>query len=982
MKAGGAGVAGYVLRNGDGDIDIDLRNTDIASTYQGVQALHGEIGQASTGDIGIRIQGGSITTTDDSSGFGVDAFHHGTGDIVIWLSGTEITAPGSTSEGIRALHYGSGDTEGFNGIRIDVLNSIFNTGGTGILAEANDPSSGSSHIVDANVAVHVRDSEITVTGENSKGVFGRVEGAGVLDIDLRNTGIQTSGMLGHGVQGYFENTGDGKLGIRIQGGSVTTTGDGALGVVADHAGTGDLEIHILGADVSTSGTYAQDARGDYYYPMAVYGWILNPASNGDIRIHVVGGSTVSTSGGPWAHGILAGRSEGSGAGDAVTHVLVQGSTVTTAGDGGYGITVRELSTPSSGENRHIRVDVLGSTVTTTGDGGRGIDTRRLNGAGDIVIDVAGSTVSTSGGEYSGAVPYGIYAAHGGTAGGIFITVRDGSRVTTEGDDAYGIFGFRDGVDGDIAIDVRGGTVATSGAGAHGVIGRHSGGGDVVIAVRDGSTVTTTGDGAHGVWAIGAGSAVHVLVRNAAVRASGAGSRGILVQGGGLDADGNRMQSVTVGSEVMGGSGGVGIWLVGGGRVVIGPDGRVGAGPGGVAIRMTRVDPDDSSESPRLLLELRLDPRSLDPQSLLGGGIDNPHGTTEYEVKVNGMLLFDSEDGATGVWTPIGAYDVRATGDDFASLAFARRLTPRAAVYEALPGVLLRLDAAGGPGGGETLLRSAGSPVYARVAAGQGSYEPGSATVGARYDYDRFSVESGVDGLPLDHELTGLTGLTGWAGVRVVSGSAKVSAATGGGRIEARGMGLVGGVAWEGEDGLYGRGRLSLTRYTADLTSETRGGLKNGASALVHALDLEGGRRFDLDLLGRKTRLTARGALRRSSVTMGEFEDGLFSRVSITDADRLAAGAGVDMETGLLPRDGVDRLALRGSLDVEQVLSGGTKVDVSETELESKAGGTRLGAGLGTAYRMGGYTVGGAVGANGLGSGDTSYSARLEARIAF
>ena len=117
--------------------------------------------------------------------------------------------------------------------------------------------------------------------------------------------------------------------------------------------------------------------------------------------------------------------------------------------------------------------------------------------------------------------------------------------------------------------------------------------------------------------------------------------------------------------------------------------------------------------------------------------------------------------------------------------------------------------------------------------------------------------------------------------------------------------------------------------------------------------------------------------------MGKFEDGLFSRVSITDADRLTAGAGVDIETGLLPRDGVDRLRLRGSLDAEQVLSGGTKVDVSGTALESKAaGGTRLGAGLGAEYRMDGYTIGGSAGAGGLGSGDTAYSVRFGLRIAF
>ena len=100
----------------------------------------------STGNIGIRIQGGSIETTDGSSGHGVDAAHHGTGDIVIWFSGTPITTKSSESPGIRALHYGSGDIAGINGIRIDVLKGIFKTDGDeshGIHAEGNDPSSGS-----------------------------------------------------------------------------------------------------------------------------------------------------------------------------------------------------------------------------------------------------------------------------------------------------------------------------------------------------------------------------------------------------------------------------------------------------------------------------------------------------------------------------------------------------------------------------------------------------------------------------------------------------------------------------------------------------------------------------------------------------------------------------------------------------------------------------------------------------------------------
>ena len=885
--------------------------------------------------IDLDLDGVTISTTaDQDPGKGVIARKvkvplttgtGGTGDIEIHFINGSITTTGGTTEaadGIHAWHDGTGK------VVIHIRDSTFNTVGNGVAAVGN-----------GDVVVQIRDSSITASGNNGwSGVLGQINGAGDLDIHVKDTDIAYSGPRGNGIQGFSDTTGNGKLGIRVEGGSITALGNGAVGVLAAHEGTGDIDIHIR------SNTLKSTSRG-------VYGYIWDSTNGevaGDIDIEIVD-SSVATSGEapdgtavPWAHAIFANRGTGTGAGDGHIDIRVRGSTVTTTGDGAYAITAWDQSSPPD-ENRHIRIEVRDSTITTTGDGGRGISAWRANGAGDIVIDVAGSTVSTSGNTYQGFVPWGISALHRGIAGDVTIKVRDGSKVTTEGADVHGIYADRIDGDGNIAIIVEGSTVTASGAGAHGIRARGQ----------------ETG-------------AIHIVIRNATIRATGAGSDGIRVEGGGFDAAGNRKQTVTVGSEVWGSNSG--IFLAGGGRVVIGPHGRIGA-DSGVAIMV-------SGANERLIIDLRTDGRPLDLEKVLVGEVSNPDGTTA--LTVNGVTVFSNPaGGAMNVWVPNGAWDVRATGTDLSTLAFIQRLAPRAAVYEALPGVLLRLDAPGGPGGGmggESLLRSTDTPIWARIAGGMGSYEAENATAGARYDYDRYSVESGMDfALPYD-------GLTGWAGVRVVSGSATVSATVsapaGGGRIEARGYGVTAGLAWEGENGWYDKGRLSLTRYTAELTSETRGGLKNGASALVHRLELESGRRFHLDVAGRKTRLTARGLLRRSGVTLGEFDDGLFSRVSIEEANRLSAGAGVAAETGLLPDDGVNRLTLRGSLDAEQVLSGGTKVDVSGTALESKAGGTRLGAGLGAAYRMGGYTIGGAVGAGGLGSGDTAWSARLDARIAF
>ena len=783
------------------------------------------------------------------------------------------------------------------------------------------------------------------------------------DIVIRRDGAEISttadGDDGHGVQASTEGTG--AIYIRIRSSTVTTTGDGGRGIHARRAnGAGDIEIDVAGSTVSTSGG---TSGGKTAY--GIYG--EHQGADGDLVIVVRDGSKVLTFG-SGARGIDAWRTKG--VGDVVV-VVRDGSRVATEGSRANGI----IASRDNGDG-HIDIDIAGSSVATLGRSANGIYAFRSGGEGHIDIDIVGSSIATS-----GSFARGVYAWH--RSDGDIDILLERSSVTTGDPSADGLYGLHGGA-GDIVIVVRGSAIMTSGRAAEGIHGRHAGSdGDILISVGDGSTVTASGDAAHGIRADGRGDgAVHILVRNAAVRASGAGSDGIRVRDGGLDADGNRKLAVTVDGEVWGGSGdGAGIRLIGGGRVVIGPHGRVGA-DSGVAIRVTRADSSDQTESPRLFVDLRPEGRPLDLERFLAGEISNDDGTTE--LAVNGVTVFSNPmPGAMNVWVPNGAWDVRATGTDLSTLAFIQRFAPRAAVYKALPGVLLRLDEAGGPGGGmggpwggdAALLRSTGTPVWARIAGGMGSYEAENATAGARYDYDRYGVESGVD-FRLGH------GLTGWAGVRVVSGSADVSAPTGGGRIEARGYGVTAGLAWEGEDGLYGAGRLSLTRYTADLVSETRGGLKSGVTGTVHALDLEGGRRFGLDLLGRKTRLTARGLLRRSGVSLGEFDDGLFSTVSVEKADRLAAGAGVAAETGLLPSDGVDRLRLRGSLDAEQVLSGGTKVDVSGTALESKAGGTRLGAGFGAAYRMAGYTIGGAVGAGGLGSGDTSWSARLDARIAF
>ena len=923
-----------------------------------------------------------------------------TDDIVLYVNGVVIRNPGNNAHGIHAEH----------------------AGGT--------PADPANIIVDVTGAATKKTISITTAGRD--GIFGKHTGTGNVDIDVTGVGISTGGIVSRGVAG--EHTGTGNIDITVKGTTISTTADDSVGVYGKHTGSGDgdIDITVKHAAITTKGNGAGGG-------IQVF---REGTGSGDIDLTLehtkitTGDDTVDPVTGSNNHGIHV-QHTGTGSGDI--GITLGHTGITTKGDNADGIFVQHRS------KGHITLDLNpGVTLDTTGSGifinqqngdtatksnvilnARGITVRsgrrglwaqRESGWGDVIMDIRDSAVITTGnngatGVYAystgagdgdirvratngrtttkGHIGHGIFAYHqsaaapppaGSAVGDIVITLRN-HHVATKGvahhpdlpgTYSYGIFARQENT-GDIVIDMRGGSVTTAGKNSHGIVAYNYGDAASMIHIRVADGAVTTSD-AHGILAShrGAGGGVNILIRNAFVRASGADMDGIRIQGAGLDANGNRRQTVSVGSGVWGGSGGgAGIRLEGGGRVIIGPHGRVGAASG-VSILVTRADPADTAEVPRLLLDVALNGRL--PEKVVAGRVANSDGTTAWTV--NGVPVFDSAaGGARDVWVQNGAWEVRAAGTSLSTLAFERVFAPRAAVYEALPGVLLRLDARPGGIGDGGRLRSPGTPVWARIAGGIGSYEADSATAGADYDYDRYSAETGVD-FPLDY------GLTGWAGVRVVSGSADVSAPTGGGRIEARGRGLTGGLAWEGDGDWYGKGRLSLTRYSADLSSSARGTLKSGAGALVHALDLEGGRRFGLDLMGVKTRLTARGALRRSGILLDKFDDGLFSRVSVREGDRLAAGGGVAVETGLLPRDGADRLVLRGSLDAERVLSGGTAVDVSDTVLKSKTGKTGLGAGLGGAYRMAGYAVGGSVGAGGLGSGDTSYSGRLELRIAF
>ena len=765
-----------------------------------------------------------------------------------------------------------------------------------------------------------------------------------VSIDSRVSTNEDEGW-GAGIGGF--QGGEGDLNVTVQDSETKVNSRWATGVLAYHNGNGDMDVNVHNVHLDVSGSINW-MDGIYSYHGGQGNVEVN-VHNTDIKAH-----------------------EDSESGHSIN------------GIGGY----------HTGQG-NVEVNVRNTDITSRG----GTDSNGIaysyygeDSAGTLSVDARDVNIQVRGRRFLD----GIFGHHDGT-GAIDVDVHRADIMVT-GADSGGIAFVHDG-GGDIAIAARHVDINVHGDRSVGIGGgqRYEGTGDVAINVHD-STVAVTGEQVAGIRSFnftGEG-AIDVEVDGGTITAQGPGSSGILLgltgrligdrtgpikAPAGVQApdDGsgsgnpsqttNRSQNVVVNGRVWGGSVlnpegaapvvGSGVRLYGGGRVQIGPRGSVGA-DSGVAV---------SAEAEGAELHVAFDGRR--PSEAIAGEIRNDDGMTT--ISVDGVVLHDGTTGATDLKAPNGARDVSIQASEtvegrvFSLTDFVRTYGPRAAVYEALPGFVLRLD----QGGRDrwSRLPIPGLPAWVKVSAGQGSYEPDRSHVGGAYDFNRFATEAGVE-FALSREQN----VTGWASLRHVKGSADVSAPTGGGEIEASGLGGSAGVSWENTAGQYAGISVSLTRYETDLRSDQRGLLKDGAGATVRTLEVETGRRFSLaDHLS----ITPQAWLTRSEISMDNFQDMVGSQVSLREAARSMAGLGVIAETTRSWDDGKRTLDLRGRLGVEWVLGDAeTVVEVSGERLGSEADRTRVALGVGAVYHWNRWSLGGEVSASALGSDDNQYAVSL------
>ncbi len=872
---------------------------------------HDEHGQDDTsGDFSIRLTE-DLSITYDHERPGSDVYVHPDDDTrsngAVWIAPGEFgeyTGDVSLSSSADVTSNAQGLYAGHYGksgaLRMEISGGDFTTMGSLSHAIHGFRPGGSAGALD----IVVRDASIDTAGFGVNGIRGWHEGEGDVALTARDLTIDTDGFGANGILGWHQGKGDVALTARNL--TIDTDGFAAAGILGWHQGKGDVALTARDLAIDTAG---ENAAGIYVYHLNEGKLALTAR---DLAIDTAGKSAGGISGWHQGKGEMA--------------LTTQGLDITTSGDGAYGI---------SGLHQ---------------------------GEGEVALTARALDITTSG---DGA--YGVFGWHLGS-GEVNITAQ-GIAITTSGDDAYGIYSLHQG-EGDIGLEVHDVAIDTTGGNAHGVYAEHLGTGGLSLDVR-GASVATMGAEADGVVSdYGGSGSAHIMIGGGSVHAAGVGASGVrmgrLAEDGTISLaapvgeDGYRKQSVVVNAPVTGGTGenAAGVFLAGGGQVAIGPKGTLGAASQ-VAILA-------SGGAPKLRVEMDLDERRV-AEVLRGGAIRNEGGETT--LVVNGVTLHEGATGATGATVARGARDLTVSasetvqGRTFTPQDFIETYAPRAAVYEALPGFLLRLD--GGSPSGRRVARS-GSPLWARISGGRGSYEPRHASAGANYDFRRFAAEAGID-----FSLGG--NLAGSFSLRRSQGSADVKSPYGAGDIDAKGMGGAVGLSWSGPGAYYWRGRFALMDYDVDVSSRKRGGLARDIDANGHYAGFEAGR---LIAYGEKMTFTPRAWAASRSISAGGFTDALGSRVSLSKSTRYTGGVGLSAGTARTLGGGA--LTLRASADVERALGGAeTSTSVSGETLESEAPATRVLLGLGGSWRKGRFALGAQVAVGGPGSDDTEHSGRVD-----
>ena len=925
-------ITGHV-RFGDGDnalSDAERTALEAALTGRGLETALAALPAAYTdawkdtlrahaasyneGDIRVDVTGGTITAEGD----GVDAryalTHDRNGAIAVTVAdGAEING------GRHGVHVGGAGLTAGGGLRdqtVTVNGEVMGGTGAGVhLAGGGTVTVGRTGRVGATSGDGILSDG---AGDLVATVAGTVEG------HVRRTG---GGDLTVTVEREGEITGDvraqdgGDLGATVAGtvkGHVRAEGGGDLTVTVEREGeiTGDLRAEgggDLGATVA--GTVEGDLR-------AMDGGDLSATVSGTVKgdLRAMDGGDLDATISGTVEGDLRAVDGGALTVDVQEGGVVKGTVHDPAGPLTVAGSIGRLLYASGG------------TVTVAATGrltGVEVEGRReavRSEAGDLDVTVAGTVAGD---------------LRAPTGGALTLDVQEGGTVTGTVHDPAGPFT----VTGSIGrlLYTNGGTVTVAATGR--LTGVEVGGGREAIRSEAGDLAVTVAE---------MGTVTGDVVEE------GAGDLDATISGtveGNVFGRGTGEHTVTVsnGGTVTGT-----IHLAASPVTVHGTAGRVRFDEGGTVTvggtgRITGIEVEGETEAIRSEagdLKVTLHERAGETRPQAAGRIA---GTIRNDPKGSLELCYvpagGGEECASGPapTVPQGARDVRLRPEGGGVYRLESDYAPRSRVYEALPSVLLGLNA---PARFEERMAAARAEQggWARVETVRGKWKAdASTTAGLEYDHRRHGLQAGMDVAAGEDGLFGVS-------LHHRRGSADVSK---GGKVELSGHGVGVSGAWV-RDGVYVDVQAEATQYEADFRSSRHGVLKQDVSGHGYALGVEAGRRFALDGAPAGMVLTPRAGLVHSRVSVGDFTDAVGARVSLEDGGSLKGRAGMVVEVKPQWSRGS---RVFGSVDVEHEFSKDRKVRVSGTELRSEAEATWVRFGLNGSHALedGRWTVAGRVG---------------------
>ena len=911
----------YVVHNveEDGEIGIDVGEGVRVGTVDKPSGLYGVFAYFKDGDGDIR-----ITNRGEVYGHfkGIQAYHAGSGDVVI------DTAKGSvTSQGIFARGSEKSNITIRNQGRIELKQlPRYRTGDRAV----DDPT----RYTYAPIEVEYIGS-LAGTDENPSGSI-TVVSSGDLEANTANWerySVYNEPMNADGIR-ITSKDGDKNsvvpITVDVMGGVITPgERDDSHGIKihSEHRG-GLVKVDFASAITRTGPT----GDGIHVYRYFVESGTDSNIKESDIEVTLKPGARIGVDGEgdePTVkqHGL---RLEQLAKGGKIEATFEEGAGIGTEGTpvGGDGVWSRITDRVHKGDLRITNRGLIHAK-------GSGVYAWH-QGLGDVVVKhemgkiVAGGAVSAFGKAGNGDVSFltdkgaGILAFHGGAteqnAGADAGEVRVLSKADIESEDD-GILAYVKKLEQALAsivpitVEVSGGRITAKGHGVHA------------------ETATPYTDATQ------AGKITVTVGEKAAIMAE---KDGVYVAGMRVFASdharaGEHDQTVTIHGKVTGGGGEhAGVRMVKGGTLVIGPRAEIGA-ESGVAVKadgkLTITMMKDEKDRIAWIPDKFVNTADM---TTFEGVSEDETVVAVSDVKTRGVYEGGMERRVTLEKTTADSLDTYQFTQE--SAREFREYHDRARVYEALPSVLLDLNRQTSAHARLSAARD-GNGGWARVWFGDGEREADRSTteggekgVGLAWDFERWGAEMGFD-VPTSTE-----GLLLGVSAHYRDGEADVEH---GGRIDASGFGFGVSATYRAEEGLYVDGQVSYTRFDdIDLSSDARGRLASGLDADGYAVGLEVGRR--MEMAERNVVLTPRGGLVWSSVDVDGFDDVAdvpgSGRVSFGSEDSFQGRIGVLAESA----DG----RAYASLDVEHEFSEDRDVTASGTRLDSETEATWARLGLG------------------------------------